>query len=184
MLDVVDADTHIAESESMWKLLDPKIYPRRPVIVSVPEDTLYETRNAFWLIDGNIVPKPAGKGSFKLITPSAQKSESSRGDIAIACREITDTAARLADMDKLKVQIQVIYPTLFLVYLTDDVELEVGLCRAYNRWLSPSMITSKAAIDDHPKTGQRRGVRDRVVLAFCLLVKQVHFGSPTARAAL
>ena len=45
------------------------------------------------------------------------------------------------------------------------------------------MITSKAAIDDHPKTGQRRGVRDRVVLAFCLLVKQVHFGCPTAGTA-
>ena len=47
----------------------------------------------------------------------------------------------------------------------------------------PSMITSKPAIDDHPKTGQRRGDRDRVVLAFCLLVKQVHFGSPTTRTA-
>ena len=45
------------------------------------------------------------------------------------------------------------------------------------------MITSKPAIDDHRKTGQRRGVRDRVVLAFCLLVEQVHFGSPTARTA-
>ena len=45
------------------------------------------------------------------------------------------------------------------------------------------MITSKPAIDDHPKTGQRRGVRDRVVLAFCLLVGQVHFGSPTTWTA-
>jgi predicted TIM-barrel fold metal-dependent hydrolase len=120
----------------MWKLLDPKIYPRRPVIVSVPEDTLYGSRNAFWLIDGGIVPKPAGKGSYRLITPSAQRIESSRGDIAISCREITDPAARLADMDKLKVNIQVIYPTLFLVYLTDDADLEAALCRAYNQWLS------------------------------------------------
>jgi predicted TIM-barrel fold metal-dependent hydrolase len=136
MTGVVDSDTHISESESMWKLLDPEMYPRRPVIVSVPEDTLYGPRNAFWLIDGNIVPKPAGKGSFRLITPSAQRVESSRGDIAISCREITDPASRLADMDQLKVQTQVIYPTLFLVYLTDDVELEVALCRAYNQWLS------------------------------------------------
>ena len=34
---VVDADTHIAESESMWKHLDKEWYHRRPVIVSVPE---------------------------------------------------------------------------------------------------------------------------------------------------
>lgn len=44
--------------------------------------------------------------------------------------------ARLADMDKLDVEIQVIYPTLFLVYLTDDVELEIALCQAYNGWLA------------------------------------------------
>ena len=56
--------------------------------------------------------------------------------------------------------------------------------RPVHSTLLASMITSKPAIDDHPKTGQRRGDRDRVVLAFCLLVKQVHFGSPTARTAL
>jgi len=133
---VVDADTHIAESEAMWSLMDRELYHRRPVIVSVPEDTLYGKRNAFWLIDGNIFPRPAGKGSFRLITPSASKLEQSRGDIHIACRELTDPQARLADMDKLGVELQVIYPTLFLVYLTDDVELEVALCRAYNRFIA------------------------------------------------
>ncbi|MBI4490121.1 MAG: hypothetical protein HY694_13645, partial [Deltaproteobacteria bacterium] len=128
---VVDADTHISESEGMWQLIDKEMYPRRPVLVSVPDDTLYGKRNAFWLIDGNIFPKPAGKGSFRLITPSASKLESSRGDIHIACRELTDPSARLADMDRLGVELQVIYPTLFLVYLTDDVALDIALCRAY-----------------------------------------------------
>jgi len=136
MAGVVDADTHIAESETMWRLMDEEMHHRRPVLVSVPEDTLYGKRNAFWLIDGNIFPKPAGKGSFRLITPSASKHESSRGDIHIACRELTDPQARLADMDKLDVEMQIIYPTLFLVYLTDDAQLEVALCRAYNRWLA------------------------------------------------
>ena len=63
---IIDADTHISESESMWRLLDKEMYPRRPIIVSVPDDTLYGNRNAFWLIDGNIFPKPAGRGSFRL----------------------------------------------------------------------------------------------------------------------
>jgi hypothetical protein len=45
------------------------------------------------------------------------------------------------------------------------------------------MITSKPAIDDHPKTGQRSERSRQDCLAFCLLVKQVHFGSPTARTA-
>jgi predicted TIM-barrel fold metal-dependent hydrolase len=136
MSGVIDSDTHIAESNSMWALIDKEMYPRRPVLLSGPEDTLYGPRNAFWLIDGNIFPKPAGKGSFRLITPSATKHESSRGDIQIACREMTNIPARLSDMDHLSVEKQVVYPTLFLIYLTDDVRLEIALCRAYNRFLA------------------------------------------------
>ncbi|HEY7165236.1 MAG TPA: amidohydrolase family protein [Candidatus Binatia bacterium] len=136
MSGVVDADTHIAESEAMWSHIDNAMLPRRPVLVKIPDDTWYKERNAFWLIDGEIFPKPAGKASFSLITPSAQKKESGRGDIHLAVRELTDPAARLKDMDKIGVEIQVIYPTLFLVYLTDDAKLETALCRAYNRFVA------------------------------------------------
>src|SRR3954471_23811832 len=115
---VIDADTHIAESASMWELFDEELYPRRPVMVSVPNNTLYGVRNAFWLIDGNIFPKPKGKGGFRLVTPSQTELESRRSDIVIAAREITEPAVRLTDMDKLGIDVQVIYPTLFLVYLT------------------------------------------------------------------
>src|SRR6476646_7191650 len=92
---VLDADTHIAESEAMWSFIDKEMYPRRPVLARIPDDTLYKERNAFWLIDGEIFPKPAGKASFSLITPSAQKKESGRGDIHLSAREITRPAAAL-----------------------------------------------------------------------------------------
>ena len=62
MRTVWDADTHIAEPPEMWDFLDPEWYPRRPVIVSVPEDTRYGTNDHMWLIDGQIFPKPAGRG--------------------------------------------------------------------------------------------------------------------------
>jgi predicted TIM-barrel fold metal-dependent hydrolase len=141
---VIDADTHIAESESMWNLIDEAMYPRRPVRFTVPKDTLYKERNAFWLIDGNIFPKPIGKkGSYNLMTPSLPGQESLRGGVTIPCRELTDIEARLADMDRLNIATQVIYPTLFLIYLTDDVELEIALCRAYNRWLAQAWSKSR-----------------------------------------
>jgi predicted TIM-barrel fold metal-dependent hydrolase len=104
--------------------MDKSMYPRRPLMLSVPEDTVFGNRNAFWLIDGEIYPKAGGKGSFALVTPSAQKVQEGR------------ISGRLADMDKLKTAMQVVYPTLFLVYNTKDVELEVALCRAYNRFLA------------------------------------------------
>ena len=112
---VIDADTHIAESEAMWQMIDEKMYPRRPVLLSLPDDTLYGGWNATWLIDGNIFPKPVGKGGFRLVTPSASKIQSNRRDIQVGCRELTDVAARLADMDRGGIAAQVVYPTLFLI---------------------------------------------------------------------
>ena len=133
---IVDADTHVIESPGMWDLLGETVYPKRPLLVTIPGDTVYRTRNAFWLIDGNMFPKGAGKGGFSLSTPSAQLRQTSRTDISIGCREATDTDARLADMDRLGVDVQVLYPTLFLIYVTDDLQLEIALCDAYNRWMA------------------------------------------------
>ena len=143
---VVDADTHIAEPEAMWKLIDEKMAPRRPVLVDLPEDTWFGERNALWLIDGNIFPKPAGKGSYRLVTPSAQKAEKVRGDIAISSREISNVDVRLKDMDRLGVDVQVIYPTLFLVYITDDPELDTALSKAYNSWLGAACAKSNGRL--------------------------------------
>src|SRR6185369_5093393 len=96
----------------------------------------YRDFNVLWLIDGNIFPKAAGKGGFRLITPAASQRESGRTDIHRASREISDVDGRLADMDKAGVAVQVIYPTLFLVQVTDDVSLEGALCAAYNKYLA------------------------------------------------
>ena len=146
MAGIIDADTHISESEAMWNMIDREMYHRRPVLLKTPEDTLYGPRNAFWLIDGNIFPKPNGKGSFRLITPSASKLEMSRGDIHLPYREMTDIPGRMNDMDKLNVATQIVFPTLFLIYLTDDVGLEVALCRAYNRFLAQACAKSGGRI--------------------------------------
>lgn len=140
---IIDADTHIAESEPMWNLIDDDMKPRRPVMVAAPEDTLYGDFNVLWLIDGNIFPKAAGKGGVRLITPASSKRETGRSDILRASREITDVEVRLADMDRAGVAVQVIYPTLFLIHVTDDLALERALCTAYNRYLAQVFAKSR-----------------------------------------
>jgi predicted TIM-barrel fold metal-dependent hydrolase len=139
---IIDADTHISESEAMWAMMDKAMQPRRPLLLSVPDDTWFGNRNAFWLIDGEIYPKPAGKGSFALVTPSAQKVQDGRKDSTVVSREMTDINTRLADMDRLNTAAQIVYPTLFLVYNTKDRELEIALCRAYNRFLARASAES------------------------------------------
>lgn len=133
---IVDADTHIIESEAMWDCLEPALRSQRPIVMRVPEDTIFGDRNAFWLVDGKIHPKPAGRGAFRLHTPAESKFELSRTDTSRECRELTDVAARLRDMDRLGIDVQVVYPTFFLQPVTDDPKLQVGLCRAYNEWLA------------------------------------------------
>lgn len=131
----VDADTHIIEPGAMWELIDQDMYDRRPILLKAPSDTIYKDSNAFWLIDGNIFPKSAGKGSAFLSTPSEQDRQWGRQDIDLAVRELTDPEARVRDLDKRGAEIEVIYSTIFGVYLTDDADLDIALCRAYNRWM-------------------------------------------------
>ena len=64
MQGVVDADTHIAEPEAMWKLIDDKMAPRRPVLVGLPDDTWFGDRNALWLIDGQYFSQAGGQGEL------------------------------------------------------------------------------------------------------------------------
>lgn len=145
---VVDADTHIMEPGSMFELMSEEQYNRRPVLVRVPSDTVYKGFNAFWLIDGDIFPKPAGKGGFPLATPTAAEIIQNRNqDISIGSMEITDVADRLKDMDELGVDVQIVYPTLFLVCLTQDVKLEIELCRAYNRFMGNAWSESNNRIN-------------------------------------
>jgi predicted TIM-barrel fold metal-dependent hydrolase len=47
-----------------------------------------------------------------------------------------DITARLRHMDELEVDVQVLFPSLFLRPLTKRPEIEVALARSYNRWLA------------------------------------------------
>ena len=132
MLRAIDADTHIFESAQVWDFMDEEMYLRRPVIVSGPRDTVYK-RTSFWLIDGDIFPKSAGKGGFLLGTPTEGQLEPPPD---VRARELLDIDGRLQAMDAMGVDSQVIYPTLFLAYVTDDARLEVALCRSYNQFMA------------------------------------------------
>ena len=57
-------------------------------------------------------------------------------DIPAGVREMRDIEARLRHMDALEIDVQVLYPSLFLRALTARPEVEAALCRSYNRWVS------------------------------------------------
>jgi uncharacterized protein len=130
---IIDADTHVIESKEMWENFDPPLESKRPALVAFPDPTIgAETHR--WVIDGKLFPKPHGKGGVFLATPPMNDKQAEESDWA--CRSLNDTATRLQHKDRMGVETQVVYPTLFLAYLTDDQALDVALARAYNRFLA------------------------------------------------
>jgi len=133
MPQVIDADTHVLESELIWEYFDQDLYYRRPVLVQFPDPDTGKVGHR-WVIDGALFPKPHGRGGMALATPPMDEREAVEEDWA--CRSLADPVTRLAHKDRMGVGVQVIYPTLFIAYLTEDVALEVALCRAYNRYMA------------------------------------------------
>jgi hypothetical protein len=142
---IIDADAHIEESESMFERLDKEFRPRRPLPVRLDRDTVYGRYNAVWLIDGETYPKLVGKGGTIFRTPTLMEAATQKRE-SIGAQEIIDVPARIRDMNKVKIDTQVVFPSLFLTHTAEDLKLEAALLRAYNSFLGECATASKGRI--------------------------------------
>ncbi len=115
----IDADAHVLETEQTWEYMDGADKKYRPKLVGNSDG---DSKDEYWLVDGTLRLKSGNVGRN---TPQAS-------------REMRDVPTRLKHMDELGVSIQVLYPTLFLIPLSPRPEVELALCRGYNRWLADS----------------------------------------------
>lgn len=132
---VIDADSHIEEVAEIWEHLDSEFQSRRPFPITVEKNIGHTNLNAFWYIDGNAVPKLVGQGAMVIATPLTSSYARAK-PFSLGSQGLTDVKARLKDMDRFGVDVQVIFPTLFLATVTDDLALEAALMRAYNSYLA------------------------------------------------
>ncbi len=118
---IIDADTHIDETEDTWEFMQPGDEPHKPYTAypSHPDPNRRPTR--YWMIDG--------RRQTRFIRDDVKTHTTAE------MRELLDISARLRAMDEMGVDVQVMYPTLFLVEGTDKPEVELALRRSYNRWL-------------------------------------------------
>jgi predicted TIM-barrel fold metal-dependent hydrolase len=121
----IDADAHVLESEHTWQYLDRADADYRPRIVR--SETAVRGQNEWWLVDGRLWSKQTNVG---------------RGTSTEA-REMADVAARLRHMDALGIDVQVLYPTIFIRPLTQRPQVELALCKSYNRWLADIWVEGK-----------------------------------------
>lgn len=142
---VIDADSHVEESETMFSFLEKEYYSRRPLAVGFAKDTAYGNHNAVWLIEGEVYPKLVGKGGTIFRTPTLMESAKLKRE-SIGAQEMTDVDARVKDMDRMGIATQVVFPTLFLTTTAGDLKLEAALLRSYNSFMADRCGASKGRI--------------------------------------
>src|SRR5258708_23209311 len=127
----IDADAHVVESERTWDYIDKADQKYRPLIVR-PRG---EGGGEYWFIDGKI------RGLVRIVMTARQLAEvSERTGRAMETprenREMENVPARLKHMDELGIDVQVLYPTIFIEQITDKPEWEIAISKGYNRWLA------------------------------------------------
>lgn len=131
---IIDADTHVDETEATWASLQGRGLVYFPTTVHRPSDgpRANDARSRFWLVDSQFVPRAI------------------RDDVhhpPQAARELQDVQLRLQDMDRLGVDIQVIFPTFFIRYGNiDDPEAEAALTGSYNRYVAEKCAPTKGRL--------------------------------------
>ena len=102
----IDADAHVIESEQTWDYIEDDKF--KPFLV-----TPGGRRPQNWLIDGRVFNR--GVNVDRGLTEEI--------------REMRDIDGRLEHMDELNIDVQVLYPSLFLRPLTDKPEVEIAICQ-------------------------------------------------------
>src|SRR5437588_5770322 len=96
---VIDADTHIDETEDTWaEIVDGAAY--KPQTAYPPKQDPNRQPTTYWMIDGR--------------RELRRYRDDKRTGTTVETRELLDVQARLRAMDELGFDVQVMYPTLFL----------------------------------------------------------------------
>ncbi|MBD19522.1 MAG: hypothetical protein CMM37_00590 [Rhodospirillaceae bacterium] len=119
IVQTIDSDAHVIESDKTWSYLEDNEKHFAPVILHKTGEEP-SPNNQFWLSGDKIQPKDNAD------TLSMDKSS----------REMGSVDARLKHMDELNIDMQVLYPTIFLVPCASDPLQQAAQYRSYNRWLA------------------------------------------------
>src|SRR5437764_1551277 len=115
---VIDADAHVHECDRTWDFFEEADLEYKPMVVAPVAGQ--EPKRSYWAIDGKL--RSRSGGNVGAATPREY-------------RELEDVPGRLAHMDELGIDIQVLYPSI-LTTITERRETEDAMWRAYNRWMA------------------------------------------------
>ncbi len=122
----IDCDTHVWETDQTWAYLRPEEAAFRPAVAEVA--TSGDIPFRFWLVQDQRVIRNDGA--------NPHLTEQQRALFPTGTKGLADVDARLRAMDRLGVDVQILFPSLWLNVGVHDPIIEVALKRSYNRWLA------------------------------------------------
>ena len=131
---VIDADTHVDETEATWEYMPPEDQRFKPIVdlYANPDAAPDRPQLRDWVVEG-------------IRTRRVVRNDAKSGT-KLEARELLDVATRLRHMDELGTEVQVIYPTFFLHVPASTPEAQIALARSYNRWLADRCAESKGRL--------------------------------------
>ena len=140
-----DADAHVMMSPRMWADLPEEYQFRRPRPVKFGDAADLGGWQSAWLLDGRLDPHPFGPGTHASNTPGMTMEEygarpDHAGDFSgipqpIGVVDLSAPDARVAALDKMGIDVQVLFPSTSYAAMSSDPGLEAALFRAYNRYV-------------------------------------------------
>ncbi|MGZ8445666.1 MAG: amidohydrolase family protein, partial [Candidatus Binatia bacterium] len=128
---IVDADAHVVETEQTWSYMDGSDKKFRPQLFSSADNPNMQ----YWFCEGKSVGfRPPTLTEQELIALS--KETGRQLNTAAGAREMRDVELRLAHMDKLGIDVQVLFNTMWIARVADKPEAELALCTSWNRWMA------------------------------------------------
>ncbi len=121
-MQIIDADTHIDETDNTWEYMREEDLEFKPTTALPAKLDPSRPPIRYWMIDGQ---------RHLRFTRDDKRTRTT-----VETRELLDVQARLRAMDEMGTHVQVIYPTLFIVEVTQRPEVSLALRRSYNRWLA------------------------------------------------
>ena len=119
----IDADAHVIETPRTWSFMAKNEQQFRPqIFVRDPNDGApygSNQRNEYWKVGEHF-----------------QTKTHVGNDVPLEARDMVDIQRRLDHMNEIGIDVQVLFPTLFLRPVTTEHDCELALIKSYNRWLA------------------------------------------------
>jgi uncharacterized protein len=131
MVQVIDADAHVLESEHTWDYLEPSERKFRPQLFSNPDNSVTQ----YWVVNNRICGLRLPSLSEAYLK-EYYKQSGRNIDAPKASSNMDDVALRLHHMDKLGIDHQILHNSLWILPITDREDVEAALCRSWNRWMA------------------------------------------------